>query len=82
MRHGVQTEIHNSAGALEDFDLLRDARVQAGFTTLGFVQSKDADILYSLGGIPDGIIFIFKREWSPWPKFGWIAANLRDFSKG
>jgi hypothetical protein len=23
-----------------------------------------------------------KREWSPWPKFGWIAANLRDFSKG
>jgi hypothetical protein len=19
-----------------------------------------------------------KREWSPWPKFGWIAANLRD----
>jgi hypothetical protein len=21
-------------------------------------------------------------EWSPWPKFGWIAANLRDFSKG
>jgi hypothetical protein len=23
-----------------------------------------------------------KREWSPWPKFGGIAANLRDFSKG
>jgi hypothetical protein len=23
-----------------------------------------------------------RREWSPWPKFGWIAANLRDFSKG
>jgi hypothetical protein len=23
-----------------------------------------------------------KREWSQWPKFGWIAANLRDFSKG
>jgi len=23
-----------------------------------------------------------KREWSLWPKFGWIAANLRDFSKG
>jgi hypothetical protein len=23
-----------------------------------------------------------KREWSPWPKFGRIASNLRDFSKG
>jgi len=23
-----------------------------------------------------------KREWSPKPEFGWIPANLRDFSKG
>jgi hypothetical protein len=23
-----------------------------------------------------------RREWSPWPEFGRIAANLRDFSKG
>jgi len=23
-----------------------------------------------------------KREWSPWPEFGWFPANLRDFSKG
>jgi hypothetical protein len=23
-----------------------------------------------------------KREWSAWPKFGWIPANLHDFSKG
>jgi len=22
-----------------------------------------------------------KREWSPWPEFGWFPANLRDFSK-
>jgi uncharacterized protein len=67
MRNGVQTEIRNSAGALEDFDLLRDASsgVQAGFTTLGFLQLKDADTLYSLGGIPDGVIFIFYRNADP-----------------
>jgi hypothetical protein len=23
-----------------------------------------------------------KREWSPWPEFGWFPANLREFSKG
>jgi hypothetical protein len=23
-----------------------------------------------------------KREWSLWPEFGWIPANLCDFSKG
>ena len=23
-----------------------------------------------------------KREWSPWPEFGWIPANLCDLSKG
>src|SRR5262249_32606056 len=23
-----------------------------------------------------------KREWSPWPEFGWFPTNLRDFSKG
>ena len=23
-----------------------------------------------------------KREWPPWPEFGWFPANLRDFSKG
>src|SRR5260370_14506148 len=40
-RHGVELEIRNSAGALEDFALLRDARsgVQAALTTLGFCAS-------------------------------------------
>jgi hypothetical protein len=23
-----------------------------------------------------------EREWSPWPEFGWIPANLCDLSKG
>jgi hypothetical protein len=23
-----------------------------------------------------------KREWSPWPEFGWFPPNLREFSKG
>jgi uncharacterized protein len=67
MRHGVRTEIRNAAGALEDFNLLRNpgSGVQAGFTTLGFVQSEDADTLYSLGGIPAGVIFIFYRSADP-----------------
>ena len=66
-RHGVELEIRNSAGALEDFALLRDARsgVQAALTTLGFTQSGDVNTLYSLGGILDGVIFIFYRNAEP-----------------
>src|SRR5687768_238281 len=60
-RHGVELEIRNSAGAVENLDLLRDAAsgVQAALTTFGFTQPDDADNLYSLGGIFDAAIFIF-----------------------
>src|SRR5437762_3384040 len=62
-RHGIVLEIRNSAGAVEDLDLLRDpaSRVQAALTTFGFTQPADADILYSLGGIFDAAILIFYR---------------------
>src|SRR5439155_12291171 len=60
-RHGVELEIRNSAGAVEDLNLLRDpaSRVQVALTTFGFTRPADLDILYSLGGIFDAAIFIF-----------------------
>ena len=50
-RHGIELEIRHSAGAVEDLTLLRDpaSGVQAAFTTFGFTQPTDMDILYSLG---------------------------------
>ena len=66
-RHGVELEIRNSAGAVENLDLLRDpaSGVQAALTTFGVTQPADADILYSLGGIFDAAIFIFYRNTEP-----------------
>jgi uncharacterized protein len=66
-RHGVELEIRNSAGAVENLDLLRDpaSDVQAALTTFGLTQPADADILYSLGGIFDAAIFIFYRNTEP-----------------
>jgi uncharacterized protein len=66
-RHGIELEIRNSAGAVEDLDLLRDpaSGVQAALTTFGVTQPADADALYSLGGIFDAAIFIFYRNAEP-----------------
>ena len=57
-RDGVELEVRNYAGAVEHFDVLRDAAsgVQAAITTFGFTGLPDADILYSLGGISDSAI--------------------------
>ena len=66
-RHGVELEIRNRAGAVEDLDLLRDSAsgVQAALTALGFTQPADADTLNSLGGIFDAAIAIFYRSAEP-----------------
>src|SRR5262249_1424235 len=66
-REGVELEIRNTGGALEDLDLLRDARsgVQAALTTIGFARPGDADDVYSLGGVFDAHIFIFYRNSEP-----------------
>ena len=66
-RQGVELEIHNFAGAVENLDRLRDpaSRVQAALTTFGVMQPTDADIFYSLGGIFDAAIFIFYRTAEP-----------------
>jgi hypothetical protein len=63
-RDGVAVEIRNAAGAVEDLELLRNptSGVQAALTTFGFIQPPDLDILYSLGGIFDGAIFICYRN--------------------
>src|SRR5437870_3337222 len=49
--HGVELEIRNAAGAVEDLDLLRDpaSGVQAALATFGITQPADADTLCSLG---------------------------------
>src|SRR5262245_29770673 len=60
-RDGVELEVRNAAGAVEDLNLLRDGAfgVQAALTALGFTQTGDDDILYSLGGVFDAPILIF-----------------------
>jgi hypothetical protein len=65
--HDVELKIRNSAGAVEDLELLRDraSGVQAALTTFGVTQASDADTLYSLGGIFDAAIFIFYRNHEP-----------------
>jgi TRAP-type uncharacterized transport system substrate-binding protein len=70
-RDGVELEVRSSAGAVENLDLLRDAAsgVQAALTTFGVTQPRDADILYSLGGIFDAAIFIFYRSAEPITQF-------------
>jgi NMT1-like family len=66
-RHGVELEIRNFAGAVENLDRLRDptSGVQAALTTFGVTQPADADNFYSLGGIFDAAIFIFYRNAEP-----------------
>ncbi|MGB7782853.1 MAG: TAXI family TRAP transporter solute-binding subunit, partial [Pseudolabrys sp.] len=66
-RQGVELEIRNSVGAVENLALLRDSAsgVQAAVATFGVTQPADADIFYSLGGIFDAAIFIFYRNVEP-----------------
>jgi TRAP-type uncharacterized transport system substrate-binding protein len=75
--HGVELKIRNSAGAVEDLDLLRDpaSGVQAALTTFGVTQPADADILYSLGGIFDAPIFIFYRNAEPMTVFAQLRGK-------
>ena len=66
-RYGVTLEIRNSAGAVEDLDLLQNpsSGVQAALTTFGVTLPDDASALYSLGGIFDSAIYIFYRNPEP-----------------
>src|SRR6516165_3990355 len=70
-RDGVELEVRNAAGAVEDLNLLRDGAsgVQAALTALGFTRTDDEDILYSLGGVFDAPIFIFYRNAEPITQF-------------
>ena len=66
-RDGIELEIRNTAGAVENLDLLRDpaSKVQAALTTLGFARPGDADYLASLGGVFDAPIFVFYKSAQP-----------------
>ena len=70
-RHGVQLDVRNTASAVENLDLLRDGTsgIQAALTTFGFTRSPDAEVLYSLGGVYDAVIFIFYRGPEPITQF-------------
>src|SRR5215468_3669456 len=50
-RNGVQLNVHNSAGGLENLQLLRDpaSGVQAALTSFGLSESDDPGTLNSLG---------------------------------
>jgi TRAP-type uncharacterized transport system substrate-binding protein len=65
-RDGVELQVRNAAGAVEDLNLLRDRAfgVQAALTALGFTRT-----LYSLGGVFDAPIFIFYRNAEPITQF-------------
>jgi hypothetical protein len=70
-RQGVELEIRNSVGAVENLNLLRDpaSGVQAAITTFGFTSEADADMLYSLGGIFHAAIFILYKNAEPITQF-------------
>jgi TRAP-type uncharacterized transport system substrate-binding protein len=70
-RDGIELDIHDSVGGVENLDLLRDSGsgVQAALTAFGFAQASDADNLYSLGGIFDAAIFILYRNAEPITRF-------------
>jgi uncharacterized protein len=76
-RHGVQLEIRNSAGAVEDIELLRNpaSGVQAALTAFGFTLPTDADILYSLGGVFNAAIFILYRNTESISVFGQLRGK-------
>src|SRR5262245_19488109 len=70
-RDGIALKIRNSAGAVENLELLRrsDSGVQEALSTLGFAQAGDAAALDSLGGVFEAVIFIFYRSAEPITEF-------------
>jgi TRAP-type uncharacterized transport system substrate-binding protein len=66
-RDGIRLDIHDTAGGVENVELLRDraSGVEAALTAFGFDRPSDADNFYSLGGIFDAPIFIFYRNAEP-----------------
>ena len=76
-RQGVELEIRDFAGAVENLDQLRDpaSGVQAAIATLGITQPADAGILYSVGGIFDAAIFIFYRNTEPVTLFSQLRSK-------
>ena len=76
-RQGVELEIRNSVGAVENLNLLRDpaAGVQAAITTFGFTNQADAEMLYSLGGIFDAAIFILYKNAEPITQFAQLRGK-------
>src|SRR5262245_9787658 len=68
-RDGVELKIRNSAGAVENLELLRNAGsgLQAAPSTLSLAQASDAGALRSLGGGVDAAAFLCSRSPGPTP---------------
>ena len=82
-RHGVELEIRNAAGAIEDLELLRDGNsgVQAALTTFGITEPSDGDRLSSLGGVFDAPIWIFYRSDEPITQFAQMRGKRISLGK-
>ena len=82
-RDGVELEIRNSVGGVENLDLLRNSAsgVQAALTTFGFGQPNDADAFYSLGGMSDAPIYIFYRNAEPITHFAQFRGKRVSIGK-
>jgi TRAP-type uncharacterized transport system substrate-binding protein len=76
-RDGIDLDIRNTGGAVENLDLLRDpaSKVQAALTTLGFAQPGDSDHLASLGGVFDAPIFVFYKGAERVTRFAQLRAK-------
>jgi TRAP-type uncharacterized transport system substrate-binding protein len=75
-RNGIELEVRNSAGAVENLHLLRDppSGVQAALTSF-IIEQSDTDILYSLGGVSESAIYIFYRGAEPVTLFGQLRGK-------
>jgi uncharacterized protein len=81
--NGIHLDILDTAGGVENVDLLRDPRsgVQAALTAFGFDQPTDADNFYSLGGIFDAPIFTFYRNAEPITLFSQLQGKRVSLGK-
>ena len=74
--------VHTAGAGLPDTVAVAIAMGQALLALLAApVRPSTSSLISCSHWLPD-VAPQLKREWSPWPKFGWISANLRDFSKG
>ena len=76
IKHGVQLEIVNTAGAFENVELLKQGKVDAAFSLGGMVSEEEAPGLVSLGSVEYQPFWMFYRG-TPYD-----GSNPAQFFKG